>query len=69
MASGFGYIGCSGALVGLLLTLCRWHSVHPFDVFHDILSHLWPPVQSFCELHRFTKCQDVRERGNRDVIG
>src|ERR1700761_6182312 len=25
----WGYMGCSGAFVGRLLTLCRWHSPHP----------------------------------------
>src|SRR6266702_2049392 len=30
IASGFGYMGWSGALVGLVLILFRWHSAHPF---------------------------------------
>src|ERR1700733_11718849 len=30
VASGFGKIGCNGALVGLVFTLHRWHSAQPF---------------------------------------
>ena len=30
IASGWGNIGCSGALVGRVLILFRWHSAHPF---------------------------------------
>src|SRR6266571_1743144 len=30
IASGLGYMGCRGALVGHVLILCRWHLAHPF---------------------------------------
>ena len=29
IASGFGYIGCNGAFVGLFMTLWYWHSTQP----------------------------------------
>ncbi len=29
IASGLGYIGCRGALVGHVLILFHWHSAHP----------------------------------------
>jgi hypothetical protein len=29
VASALGYIGCRGALVGRVLTLCLWQSAHP----------------------------------------
>src|SRR6266702_1226489 len=29
IASGVGNIGCNGAFVGRVLTLCLWHSAHP----------------------------------------
>ena len=33
VALGLGYIGCNGALVGLVLFFMHWHSAHPFMYF------------------------------------
>jgi hypothetical protein len=41
IASGFGYIGCSGAFVGCVLTLCLWHSAHLCFFFFLISLVYW----------------------------